>query len=168
MKKIFFALSLSIITIFSSCIKNEPVVYEQSTIEFDAATWNANSVGVTYPILARIPAYGAATGTGSPTLTRTSGTIKIRVNILGAQKPAATDFTYVVDPTSTAIAGTHFTSLSGTGTIPANSSFGFIDIPVLNPGATSGSKILILQLTGNASFKTNFNYEKVGLSISQL
>ncbi len=168
MKRLFFITTIFTALILNGCIKNELITYKDTKIEFDAAVWNANSAGILYPILTRVPAQGVVTGTGQPTLTRTSATVQLRVNLVGAQRSSATSFTYqVVAVETTAVAGTHFTTVTGIGSIPANSSFGFISIDILNPGATSGSKVLVLQLVDNADVKASFNYSKVGLSISQ-
>jgi hypothetical protein len=168
MKRIFFITTIIAAFALNGCIKNDPVIYNGTVIEFDAAIWNANAAGLTYPILTRVPAQGIATGSSQPTLTRTSGTIQLRVNLVGAQRSSPINFTYqVVAAESTAIAGTHYTALSGKGTIPANSSFGMISVEILNPGATSGSKVLVLQITDNTEVKGSVNYAKVGLSIAQ-
>ena len=169
MKRIFFITTLLSAFMLNGCIKNELTIYKDTKVEFDAAVWNANSAGITYPIIIRVPTFGAATATSQPALTRSSGTITLRVNLVGAQRSSATNFTYqVVAGESTAVVGTHFTTLSGTGSIPANSSFGLVSVPILNPGAGSGSRILVLQLIDNSEVQASFNYSKVGLSISQL
>jgi hypothetical protein len=168
MKRIFFITTLLAAIILNGCIKNDPVIYEDTKIEFDAAIWNANGAGLTYPILTRVPAQNIATGTGQPSLTRTTGQVQLRINLVGAQRSAATTFTYrVVTAETTAVVGTHFTAPSGTGTIPANSSFGIITIDILNPGASTGSKVIVLELTDNNDVKASVNYAKVGLSIAQ-
>jgi Domain of unknown function (DUF4843) len=168
MKRIFFIITIVAAFGLNGCTKNDNVIWEGSQIEFDAAIWNANAAGQTYPILTRIPAQGTVTGASQPTLTRTSGTVELRVNLVGAQRSAPTNFTYqVVSAESTAVVGTHYTALSGTGSIPANSSFGIITINILNPGASTGSKVLVLQLTENPEAKVSVNYAKVGLSIAQ-
>jgi len=170
MKKIIFYLFLFSIAGISGCIKNDLVTWQGSQVEFDAATWNANSAGVTYPIVTRVPVYGGAISTSnSPVLlTRTTGSFQLRVNLVGAQRSSDATFTYhVVTGESTAVQGTHYATFSGTGTIPANTSFGYITINILDPGATSGSKILVLGLTDNENFKANTNYAKIGLSIAQ-
>jgi len=132
MKRIFFIITIAAAFVLNGCIKNEDVIWKGSQIEFDAAIWNSNGAGLTYPILTRVPAQGTATGSGQPTLTRTSGSVQIRVNLVGAQRSSPTNFTYqVVGAESTAVAGTHYTAPSGTGTIPANSSFGIITIDIL-------------------------------------
>lgn len=173
MKKFgLYFLSFALLSVLAvSCIKNEEVLYNGSVVELDAATWNANSVGVTYPILNRMPAEGRATSAAFASdsiLTRRSGTVRLRVNLVGAQKSTATEVTYEVDAAaSTAVAGTHYTALSGKTTIPANSSFGYIDIQILNPGATTGTRDLVIRLTGGTGVDVNTNYSTVGLRISQ-
>lgn len=168
MRRISFILIVLAAFALNGCIKNEQVLFKDSVLEFDAAIWNANSAGLTYPIMTRVPAQGIATGSSQPTLTRSSGTIQLRVNLVGAQRSTVTNFTYtVVSGESTAVAGTHYTAVTGTGTIPANSSFGTISVEILNPGASTGSRILVLQLTDNSEIKASVNYAKLGLSISQ-
>lgn len=152
----------------SSCIKNDLATFTAAQIEWDAASWNANSTGLTYPMMTRVPIYGFATGTSAPLINRTTGTIRLRVNVVGAQ--AATDraFTFKFNQAeSTGAPGTHFQAVTGTGTIPANSSFGFVDFVVLNPGAGTGTATAVLELTENAVFKPATNYAKIGLSIAQ-
>ncbi len=168
MRRIHFIALILAAFLFNGCIKNDQVIFRDSLVEFDAAVWNANAAGLTYPIMTRVPREGAATTTSQPTITRTSGTIQLRINLVGAQRSTPITFNYQVVPgESTAVAGTHYTTPSGTGTIPANSSFGVLTIEILNPGATSGSRILVLQLMDSPDVKASVNYAKVGLSISQ-
>lgn len=169
MKRIYLITLVFSAIFLNGCIKNELITYKDSKVEFDAAVWNANSAGITYPIMIRVPRHGTATTTAQPTITRTTGTIDLRINLVGAQRSTATSFTYQIVPAeSTAVSGTHFAPLSGTGSIPANSSFGLISVQILNPGAGSGSRVLVLQLTDSPDVQASFNYSKVGLSISQL
>jgi len=82
-----------------------------------------------------------------------------------AQTPSAAAATLnVLD----AVAGTHYAALSGTITIPKDSSFGYINIQILNPGPTaSQARFLGIQLNDNGSLKQSFNYGQVGLFIDQ-
>lgn len=169
MRKILVSLTLLSLLFLGGCIKNDPVLVQGSRVEFDATTYNAPGVGLTYPILSRVPAVGTSTPTSAAPITRASAPFTVRVNLVGAQRSTATDFTYTVNAASTAVAGTHYEALSGVGTIPANSSFGFITITPKNPGVSSTTPVtIVLELTKNANFDINFNYSKVGLSISQL
>lgn len=167
MKKIF----LSIITIatlmISSCIKNDKIVYTDSELEWDAATYNANAAGVLYPILTRVAGYGRAVVTSDPTITRTSGSIKFRVNLVGAQRSTPTTINYVIlNSVTTAVAGTHFNT-SGSFIIPANSSFGEVQVNVINPGVTSSSKDLVLELVPTSNIKVSANDKDLGIRIAQ-
>ncbi len=152
----------------SGCIKNDLATVKGTFAEFDATTWNANASGKTYPILTRVPAYGRAVNTSDPLLTKNSGTVKIRVNLVGAQRSTDTEISYSVDPASTAVAGTHYVALPGKVTIPANSSFGEINLQILSTSSAPPASVdLILVLTGGADVKPNENYKYIGLRIAQ-
>jgi hypothetical protein len=169
MKKILTSSILLCILFLTGCVKNELTVYTGAVVEFDAASWNANAAGLTYPMMTRVPTFNAATPTSAASLTRATGTVTLRVNLVGAQRSTATDFDYVVASESTATPGTHYTAITGKGTIPANSSFGTITITILNTGVSSATaRDLVLQLVDNSSIKASVNYAKVGLRISQL
>ena len=87
---------------------------------------------------------------------------------LYGQLKTDTEFSYrVVSAESTALAATHYTAFSGKGTIPGGSSFGYIDVVILDPGATTGTKDLVLELTDNTVLKASVNYAKLGLRIAQ-
>ena len=175
MKKFsIFLFTISFILLLTACIKNDEPVYTSAVVELDAATWNANSVGVTYPILVLRPPFGRAPSQANwiigldSVVTRKTGTIQLRVNLVGAQQAGPLEVTYeVVTGATTAIPGTHYTQLPGKVTIPAKSSFGYIDIPILNPGATSGTVDLVIRLTGGTGVTISPNYNTVGLRISQ-
>ena len=169
MKKIITFSIMSCILFLTGCVKNELTVYKGSVVEFDAATWNANSSGLTYPMMTRVPTLNGATATSAASLTRATTSVSLRVNLVGAQRSKATTFNYVVASESTAVAGTHYTALSGTGTIPAFSSFGTVTITFINPGvASTTARDLVLQLVNSADINVSTNYAKVGLRISQL
>lgn len=169
MRKLFSFIAVITVIAFSSCVKNNLVVWTGTQIEFDAASWNVKATGLTYPVLNRVPTFGVAvTAPNSPTLlTRTTAPFQLRINLVGPQSSTDTPISYsVVSSATTAVAGVHYAALSGTTVIPANSSFGYITITPLNPGATSGSVTLVLQLN-NSTVKANVNYNTVGLSIAQ-
>jgi hypothetical protein len=169
MRKLFSIIAVCSIIALGGCVKNNQVLWKETRLEFDAATWNTNTGTLSYPILTRVPAYGmAATATNSPTtLTRTTAPFQLRVNLVGPQSSTDIPVTYrVVDAESTAVQGVHYAAFSGSTIIPANSSFGYITVTPLNPGPTSGSRILVLELL-NSSVKVSPNYSKVGLSIAQ-
>lgn len=68
-----------------------------------------------------------------------------------------------------AVSGTHYSIAStGTITIPANSSFGYINVTILPSAATAGqARFLGLELNDLGSVKPNPNYKTVGLAIDQ-
>jgi len=152
----------------SSCIKDEPIVLQGSSVEFDAATYNVNAAGLTYPIITRLVRYGEASNNADPLLTRLSGLVKFRINLVGPQRSTATTVTYQVVATgTTAVSGTHFTT-TGTTTIPANSSFGEVEIQILNAGAsTAGPRDLILELIGATDLPPVENEKRLGVRIAQ-
>lgn len=195
MKKILAIIAITGTVLMSGCIKNDPVTWkEDPQAEFDATSWNANAVGLTYPIIGRIPGYGRVANTSDSTLRRLSRTIRIRVNLIGAhskteetvgydlftpspiftfsmpatisgQTPSAPAATLAV---TDAVPGTHFAALSGTVTIPANSSFGYLDLVVLPTAATPGSGSFVgFKLNNNGSIKAAVNYSQLGLVIDQ-
>jgi hypothetical protein len=196
MKKIFSmtAIAVLIIMSFTGCIKNDPVLVTDRQVEFDATSWNANAAGLTYPIMGRNPGYGRVANTSDSTLRRFPQTIRIRLNLIGpqltnpetvgyevtttapistfgmpatitGQTPAAAAATLSV---SNAIAGTHYTTLSGKVTFPINSSFAFLDIPILSPAATVGEgRYIGLKLNNSGTLKPAVNYSDLGLVIDQ-
>lgn len=85
--------------------------------------------------------------------------------VFPAQSPAAAAATLTV---SDAVAGTHFTALSGRVTIPANSSFGTLRIPLLPGVATAGSARYIgIQLDSTGTILPSVNLRTIGIVIDQ-
>lgn len=186
----FFAVGMG------GCIKNDPVIFTDRQVEIDATALNSNAAGLTYPILGRIPAYGRVTSNTSTidsTLRRQSGTIRIRLNLIGPQLSKAETVSYTIfsspitsfsmgatitgqSPATAAgtlavtdaVAGTHFTGLSGSVSFPPNSSFAYIDIPILNAPATAGAgRFLGIRLTNSGTIPPAVNYSELGLVIDQ-
>ena len=225
MKKIqLYVLFLFVLIGSINCIKNKLQTWTGVVTEIDAASWNANGPGVTYPFIVRIPVAGRAAATSCPdsTLRRYSGSFQIRINLVSAHSSKDETvgyeiFTKPVDsvafpqtlgyscaipvPTSTcrqipmmdgspsgtfpappnscvlnnarlavfdAVAGTHYSALSGTVTIPKDSSFGYINIQILNPGISRNeARFLGIRLNSSGSIKPSQNYKEIGLFIDQ-
>lgn len=187
MKHLLYLLILTL-TGITSCkkLQEQRIIFTGTEVEIDAAVLNAVASGRTYPILTRLPAYGrpvittSSTSTGvvaDPTITRTSGQIKLRVNLVGAQTAADRSIPFNVVATekdatgadlvvTTAVEGTHFTIASKTIVVPANSSFGDITINVLNAGASTTTRDIVLELT-DGNLKASANYKKIGIRIAQ-
>jgi len=171
MKKYIIQTLFIIATMFSftGCIKQDNILIKELQVEFDAASWNARGAGVTYPIITRLPPYGMPLAATDPLITRASGTIRFRVNLIGAQQDTQQTLNFSVVATgTTAVSGTHFT-IPGTIVIPANSSFGEAVVNVINPGVTSATPVtLVLEVTGNSLIKGATELNKIGIQISQL
>lgn len=171
MKRIItFILAIATVSFLGSCVKNELTVFTAPVAEFDAASWNANAAGLSFPILTRVPGYGRTASASDPLLTRTSpGIKKFRVNLIGQQLPTDTDVYVIMNSvTSTAVAGTHYKQFSPVVKIPAKTSFGEMEVEILNPGVAGTPKDLELILsTGTNGIAGNPNYNKIRLRIAQ-
>lgn len=205
MKKIFFSLTVISSILFASCIKNDPVLYQDTFAEIDAASWNANSAGVTYPnIPYRLPQNRAASAASDSTLRRLSGSTRVRINLVGPQsgQQQTVGFKIFSTPVSSfsfpatlffsnpaaigrqvpavdgqvlsvtdAIPGTHYNLLNvmpGKIIIPADSSFGILDIQILDPGANAGqARFIGIQLDSTGTILPMPNYNRIGLVIDQ-
>lgn len=171
MKRIItFILAIATVSFLGSCVKNELPVFTAPVAEFDAASWNANGAGLSFPILTRVPGYGRVVATSDPLLTRTNpGIKKFRVNLIGQQLPTDTDIYVIMNSvTSTAVAGTHYKQFSPVVKIPAKKSFGEMEVEILNPGVAGTPKDLELILsTGTNGVAGNPNYNKIRLRIAQ-
>jgi hypothetical protein len=174
-KNIGYAAILFMLVAFTSCIKNDgPTGAAQLVAEFDAAVLNTPVTGQKYPLLQRVPKYGSASAAADPLITRTSGSIKFRVNLVGAQQPTeqTLNVKVVASPTlplgvDPAVAGTHFT-VPATIVIPANSSYGEVTITVIDPGVSSATPVgFVIEIEGNATVKPSENYKFLGVRISQ-
>jgi hypothetical protein len=168
MKNIFsFIVFLGIAVAMSGCIENEPVVFKGTLVEFDAAVLNNNATGKTFPILTRRPNYGFAATTANPFITRTSGTMTFRVNLVSGHKATeqVIEFSVVAEET-TAVAGVHY-NLPAQLVIPAGESYGDFSLQMLDPGATEGSVVLVVRLNGNADIEPSERYRTLGFSIAQ-
>jgi hypothetical protein len=207
---------------FTGCIKQLEKQYAGAALaEFDAAVLNSNNADAGYPVLSRFPrpaipinTTNSTTSCALPqadsTIRRISGTVALRVNLIGAQSnadrvvgytvltavpfasfsfpatvaaittSASTCGTSVVYPAQTpaataatlnvvgGVAGVHYTALSGKLTIPANSSFGNLQIPLLAGAATAGRAVFIgIQLDSSGTVLPSLNYRRIGIVVDQ-
>ena len=194
MKKVLIAGIVSL-GLFTSCIKQIDKTYQGATVvEIDPSPLNSANATAGYPVLTRIPAFGIPLRTSDSTLRRLNGTVRIRINLVGPQSDQQQTVGYkvmAVSPLTTvsfpatatgqtptaaaatlavqnAVSGTHYTALSGLCNIPAQSSFGYIDVNIINGAATAGqARFLGIQLDSTGTLKPNPNYNKVGLVIDQ-
>lgn len=85
----------------------------------------------------------------------------IRVNLVGPQRGTPINVTFAIDAASTAVAGTHYALITtGSVTIPANSSFGFIYFEIIDdnilPGEVWKLKFSITGNDGNATVSSKY------------
>lgn len=186
-KNIIFIFSILALSL-SGCIKEKKAIFEDSKAEFDVAANNAKFGATDFPLAIRVPPEGRAFIAADPFITRASTGVRFRVNLIGAQRGAPATVKYrtfsvgatagatvaygapisATLPISDAVPGVHYTALSGTVTIPANSSFGYIDIPIINPGVSANeARSIGLELIDGGDISISVNYRKVVLLISQ-
>lgn len=186
-KNILLIISLIVLTL-TSCIKEAKVTFEDSKAEFDVASYNAKFGATDFSLATRVPGDGRPFIGADPFITRATTGLRFRVNLVGAQRGSASTVKYRVFsvgssagasitygspisatlPISDAVPGTHYTALSGVCTIPANSSFGYIDVPIINPGVSATeTRSVGLELTDGGDIAPSFNYRKVVFVISQ-
>ena len=72
-------------------------------------------------------------------------------------------------PVITGVAGTHYTLAGAAGkiTIPANSSFGYLDIQLLNGASSANAAFIGIRLDSTGSVLPNFNYRDIGILVDQ-
>ncbi len=167
MKKIFSLLVVLGLILSSSCIEQDYPLWSASVVEWDATVMNNPVLGKRFPLLIRQPRPTFALTTADALITRSSGTVTLRVNFVSPQRDSDETITFrVVPDETTALAGTHY-NIGNTAVIPANSSWVDIPITILNPGATTGSRDLVLELEGNATITPSERYKMVGIRIAQ-
>ena len=187
---------LFIIASLNSCIKQIDKTFTGKTVvEIDPTVLNSSNSVAGYPVISRIPVSGRPALTTDSTLRRLNNrTVQIRINLVGSQSESdrtvgykiittspLTTFSFPATATgqspsaaaatlnvSSAISGTHYRLVEGLCTIPARSSFGFIDVSILptspNPGQ---ARFLGIQLDSSGSVLPNPNFNKIGLIIDQ-
>ena len=152
MKKLFSLVALASVLVFSSCIEQNYPVWEGLVVEFQDAVVLTPAAGQVYPRI---------------TVANTVGTVNLRVNLVGKQRPSDEIITYnVAADGTTAVAGRDYVA-PGTLTIPAGSSFGTLTVNVINTGKIGGSVDLLLQLVGNDEVGNSANYNKVQIRITR-
>ena len=165
----------------SSCIKNDEIVLKESLVEFDASTHNANALSKAYPVIRQIAPYGFAIPSGAVIISRTSGTIQLRINLVAPQSASDREINYKIVPNETftqvisgvsrtaqpAVKEVNFTT-SGKVTIPANSSFGLLTVNIINPGtALPNDLLLVLEIEGNMELKPSNADKQIGIWINR-
>jgi hypothetical protein len=145
MKYLKFFLLFTVVATFASCFpENDKLLDGPTVLEFK-------------PILRTVKVSAAA------------GAADALIQLVGPQQSTAITIPYTVDPTSTAVPGTHYTiTNNGTITIAANSSSTTLPIAII-PGsvtATAGVKLIINLGEGTGGIKPNPNFSKYTLTIT--
>jgi hypothetical protein len=197
--KIKYSLTVLLaILIFTGCIKNDPVILREQLVEFDATSFNNNSLGfastINFPILGRNPGFGRVSNTTDSTIRRFAQTLRLRVNLIGPQsskdetvgfeifgspiitfnQPATASGQTPTSPGTTlgifdAVPGVDYAlPTSKALTIPANSSFGFLDLQILaSPAAPGTGRFIGIRLNNTGSLKVSVNFSELGLVIDK-
>lgn len=197
--KIKYSLTVLLaILVFTGCIKNDPVILREQLVEFDATSFNNNSLGfastINFPILGRNPGFGRVSNTTDSTIRRFAQTLRIRVNLIGPQsskdetvgfeifgtpiitffQPATATGQTPSSPGTTlgifdAVPGVDYAlPTSKALTIPANSSFGFLDLQILaSPAAPGTGRFIGIRLNNTGSLKVSVNFSELGLVIDK-
>ena len=82
-----------------------------------------------------------------------------------AQTPSAPASSLAI---TNAVASTNYAPLTGSVTIPANSSYGFIEIQLLDGGSNAGQgRFLGIQLDSSGTVLPSLNYRTIGMVVDQ-
>lgn len=151
MKRFIIYTICAFTTFMTGCFKDyeERYLFDENRLEFEDAVTNGNATGKTFPILGPIPA--------------DDGEVRLQVNMTGEQADHDRTVSFrVVPEETTAVEGTDFALPKGKEfVIPANSSFGFIEIELLPDG--SGSPTIVLELLQSDDMKVLDRYHKIGV-----
>lgn len=153
MKKLLYMPFVLFTLTLAGCFKDyeERYLFSDNRVEFDDAVINPNGSGVTFPWLTPLP--------------NDVGTVRYRVNMTGEQKNVDRTVNFrLVPERTTAREGIDFRLPHGTSfTIPANSSFGWVEIEVLPDG--SGSPRIVLELLPTGDIGVMDRYHQIGQQI---
>jgi len=182
----------------TACIKQTEKKFQGNTVvEFDATVLNSVAAGVTYPVLSQEPEYGKPLDLQNtacnfaftdPFIKRSSGSVTLRVNLVGpvSKETRAIGFKVIDVPVSSvtfrqtspcanvtlttvaATANVHYSLADNKITVPADSSFGYLKINILDAGATaSQARTLGIQLDSTQVLLPSVNYRTLAIAIDQ-
>lgn len=150
MKRLIIYTISTLTMLLSGCFKDyeKRYLFDDNRIEFEDAVTNGNASGKTFPVLGPIEA--------------TEGSRTFRVNMTGAHVNYDRIVQFrVVPEESTAREGIDFALPHGREfVIPANSSFGYIEVEFLPTG--SGSPTIVLELLPQDDMKVLDRYHMIG------
>ncbi|MCH7408735.1 DUF4843 domain-containing protein [Belliella sp. DSM 111904] len=151
-KYIIFLILCSLTTTACFEVYEERYSFTDKLVEFQNAVVTNNATGRNYPLINQ----------------RTVGTVSYQVNLIGGHMAQDQEISYrILEEESNAESGVHYSiANAGTFTIPANSSFGYIEVERLafeRPGSTNF--ILVLELEGNENVAPSNNHMRIGISL---
>lgn len=153
MKKLLYTTFLLSIFALTGCFKDyeKRYLFTDNRVEFDAAVIHPNGSGVSFPWLTPVA--------------NDVGTVRYRVNMTGEQKNVDRVVNFRIVPEhTTAREGIDFRLPHGTSfVIPANSSFGWVEVEVLPSGA--GSPRVVLELLPSGDINVMDRYHQIGQQI---
>ncbi|RAV29645.1 DUF4843 domain-containing protein [Sinomicrobium soli] len=142
------------ITTFSGCFKDyeERYLFTENRVEFEDAVVNDNSSGKTFPILGPV-----ASG---------EGTVRYRVNMTGEQADVdrTVNFRIVVEETTAREGIDYRLPQERVITIPANDSFGWLELEILPDGG--GNPVVVFELVETGDIGVMDRYHQIGVRIS--
>ncbi|MCH7402866.1 DUF4843 domain-containing protein [Belliella kenyensis] len=152
LKYIIFLILCSLTTTACFEVYEDRYYFTDKLVEFQNAVVTNNATGRNYPLINQ----------------RSVGTVRYQVNLIGGHLAQDQVINYrILEEESNAQSGVHYNIANvGSFTIPANSSFGFIEVERLafqRPGTTNF--ILVLELTGNENVAPSNNYMRIGISL---
>lgn len=156
MKKILLSILTLSTLLLSSCFKNydeEYFQYTKQTVEFDDAVTISKTSGKYYSTL--------------PAITELHGVKKYRINFFGKQSTVNETINFKIDTQeSTAEEGRDFRFVGSNSyaVVPANSSYGYVEIEVLP--TILGEKKLVLELLGNENVAVAKSYRGIAIPMT--
>ncbi len=156
-RKLSFFVGLSLLMLsLNACFENPSFLYEGATVvEFK----NQRNGFATQPV------NNVSNAVRARTVRQGIGRDSILIQLVGPQRATATAVAYTVNPTSTAVEGTHYAIIGTKGslTIPANSSTGYLVfqfLPGIAATAPATQTVTIsLTLAGSEEIKPSENYK---------
>lgn len=145
MKNFIYILFIGIGIFITSCDEaGLDKLFDEDFIELDAATTVTGDR--TYSYLRENDGQGVASG--------------FMVNLGARQKSTPVNYTFSIDPASTAIENLHYTVQGTSGTIPANSNVAELPITILDDNINPGEVLSIIVTLTNADITVHPEYNK--------
>ncbi|NGM60427.1 DUF4843 domain-containing protein [Sphingobacterium sp. SGG-5] len=154
MRRIYIIMIAAItLGVLGGCFKdyNERYFVRDNRVEFQDAVVNSNTGTLGFPILPAV-------------LGDAVGKVRFRINMTGEQKDYDRTVNFRVIPESTtARAGIEYNLPQDSFVIPANSSFGWVEVEILPEG--SGNRVIALELLETGDITVMKRYNRIGFRV---